>query len=1236
MDSLVIQWNCRSIVPKKTDLIHIINKYSPVVIALNETWLKPNTIFRVPGYVCLRHDRSDGYGGVAILIKKAMPYKIIDFSNIISYYNNVNITGIVVNNISIVSLYIPYSSSLVLSEINNILDCLSGPVLILGDFNSHHQSWGCSISNANGVQLLEILDERNLCVLNTGEPTRRTLLNENRSAIDLSICSPSLASLLSWKPLSSTFGSDHFPILINTPIKCKESSRKTPRCKYNLNNANWDEFKQRLENEIPNLPDIKPDSEINCNEVFAKIIIDVADQVFPIKSDKDPRIPFPPWWDKECTQAIKSRKRAEKMYALDMSEQNLDNFNKISKDTQLLLKKKKREGWRSFCSALSPSTNSSEVWKAIKRYRSIFKEQSSSLPTSLANNFMDRLASSADLNSVPTIYRSPSDHDYSILASPFSIYELKGVLSCVKDSAPGIDGIPFSFLSHLGDCALQYYLNLINSTMFSGNIPPSWKCQEVIPILKPNKPPAEATSYRPIILSTVLLKIAEHLIKNRFEWYAEHNNILSQSQFGFRKGRSVIDNISLLTTDIRLAFAEDKHVVAAFLDINSAYDNVNISILLNKLLKLQFPHVLVNFISLLFFQRKLTLKIDDSNEISRLVNKGLPQGSVLSPLLYNIYTMDLDSFNDSVSVLQYADDVVLYSIDANINNACNALNHNLLHLERWLQDNDLDISVPKSAVIVFSRRRISPVVNIFFKNQIMPQCDQTKFLGIILDSKLTGTPHINHVVSRCESLLNMLRCLAGVWWGAHPFCLKLIYNAIIRSVLDFGMFLLDGCNKMAFKKLDLIQSKALRIISGAMKSSPINSLQVECSEPPLYLRRQYLSDRFLFRLFQSSNHPLLNKLEKLKSSVLSSPYWDHKLVPCLLLSFYRITSIPFPIFRSPLLPIFSNKFQSLIIGPDIKYDFGVMKSDISIISKACFQFSLEQKGLTEYNHIYTDASKLSSSSYVGVGIFHAQYKISMKIKLPSHASVFTGECFGILKALEYVILMKLTHTIIFSDSKSALQSIDKFPFKNRPFYPTIFEIRQKLHVCLSKGYSVSFAWIPSHCGIQGNETADRLAKDAVKCGDMFPFTNYCHDLLSLPTSYLYECWNKIWKQSASLKGGHLYKVQPFISSKPWFCKVHGSKFISSTIIRMRIGHTCTPRHLARLGIVSNEMCECGLDIGDVDHIFFNCPLLDHTDLFSDLISLHVPFPTRISCLLYNPTKYYSCLSSFILSNNIKL
>lgn len=1234
-NSIAIQWNCRSINNKKSDLYYIINKFKPFIVSLQETWLKPQYNFKISGYSCLREDRSDSYGGVAILVKHSIPFSHVPLPN---HSTDFSIIAADINKTCFVSVYIPHPSTSVFNEIDQIISSLPKPLVIMGDFNAQHQSWGSSSSNYYGNRVLEIVDNNNLCILNNGDPTRRTAPTESFSAPDLTICTPILASSLSWTTMSSTYGSDHFPVIVSFPsvFDNKSFTNRQPRLKYKLANAQWNLFRDEIQRKLTDLPDVTNSNVLECTEKFSRILTDTANEMFPIKKGGPRKFPTPPWWDPECSEAIKSRKLAEKAYKDYSSSENFELLSAIITSTRKLFKQKKWEGWKKFCSAVSPDVPPSIVWSNIRRYRSAFTQSRPSfIHSSIADQFLDKIAPPFVPQQILPFPTASSPEIQSGLNAPFKLDEIKTVISYVRDSSPGLDGIPYSFITHLNDSSLSYFLNIINSIMFSGRIPPSWKTQEVIPILKPNSSSSNASSYRPIALSSVLTKIAEHLIKNRLEWYLESNSLLSDSQYGFRKGKSTMDSIGIFTTDIRLAFTVNKSVLAAFLDISAAYDNVDLFILKQKLETLKVPSTLCDFIINILIQRSIVLVLEDSTILKRTTWKGLPQGSVLSPILYNIYTYDMDNYikTEHVNILQYADDILIYSAGWSVGNIANTLTSCLKLLNSWLDKNSLSLSVSKSSIVLFSRMRLHPPVSVLFDNTPIPVVKEAKFLGIILDSKLSGIPHCYYIAARCERVLNIIRCLSGVWWGAHPCSLKLLYNALVRSILDYGTYFLEPCSVLGLKKLDLIQSKALRIISGAMKSSPINALQVECGEPPLKFRRQLLCDRYLFRALQFSDHPLYSKLKLLSEQIETSHYWTRKNIPCLIVSFRKFLSFQAPMHRSHTLPIFCSSFDSLTLKPVVHFYLEVIKHDHNANHNFIHLLNTEWK---DCHHIYSDASK-TNNSCVGIGIYHHQYKIVQKIKLPPESSVFTGESFGILKSLEYIKLMKLRRSVIFSDSKSALQALEKYPFKNNSKMAVIIECRELLLKCISSGLTVSFVWVPSHRDISGNDQADRLAKDAVSCGDLFPYKNYSSDLMTLPKVDLRKAWELSWADSSRFKGKNYAQIQPLIPIKPWFSALSLGKMATSILIRMRLGHTCTPSHLARLKIINSECCDCGEEYGDVNHFLFSCPLYDRSCFISSLISLRVPFPTSINTLLsvFN-ISIYKVICMFIIQNNIKI
>ncbi|XP_028042689.1 uncharacterized protein LOC114252408, partial [Bombyx mandarina] len=241
------------------------------------------------------------------------------------------------------------------------------------------------------------------------------------------------------------------------------------------------------------------------------------------------------------------------------------------------------------------------------------------------------------------------------------------------------------------------------------------------------------------------------------------------------------------------------------------------------------------------------------------------------------------ALTNNCEIIQYADDICIYRVHENINEGSLDINACLDSVGNWLLDHGFDVAPIKSQVVLFSRKRSPPNISIVYQGYSIPLVTEAKFLGLILDAKLTGSAHVDNTVKKCEKNINVLRALSGTWWGAHPYSQKLLYNALVRSIIDFGSIFLQTSTKSILSRLDSVQFKALRIVLGAMKSSPTRALQVESAEPPLSLRRQYLSDRYTLRLAQIHPNAIISKLSALQNCMTSN-FWNSREQPCLIKS----------------------------------------------------------------------------------------------------------------------------------------------------------------------------------------------------------------------------------------------------------------------------------------------------------------------------------------------------------------
>ena len=242
--------------------------------------------------------------------------------------------------------------------------------------------------------------------------------------------------------------------------------------------------------------------------------------------------------------------------------------------------------------------------------------------------------------------------------------ELNVSLKDKGNSAPGMDDVSYGMLKNLPISAKIAMLKTYNGCLGGDPIPGSWKKYNVLPILKPNKNPDNVNNLRPIVLSSCYCKTLEIMIKNCLDFLLEKNSFFGRLQSGFRKGMSIHNNIAFLTTQVQLAFKQGETILAIFLDIKSAYDNVNIYKLFNKLNQINVPMELSNLIFRILQNRLLYTKKSDGSYLGPvLATSGLPQGSPLSTILFNVYTADLfKTLSSDVPLMRYADDLVIIEL----------------------------------------------------------------------------------------------------------------------------------------------------------------------------------------------------------------------------------------------------------------------------------------------------------------------------------------------------------------------------------------------------------------------------------------------------------------------------------------------------------------------------------------------------------------------------------------------
>ena len=1154
--------------------------HNPGIICLQETKLGNASYNPGLNYVIYNSMPPPGdraHGGAAIIINKSIQHSLVQLN---SPLQAVAITAILKKSITICSIYLPGAIGFTNIDLQNLINQLPPPFILMGDFNAHNPLWGGNNIDAYGGIVENILNSNDVVLFNDGSMTYHNIYNNTFSAIDLSICTSNLAVEFNWTVNSDLHGSDHYPI----HIKFCENTPSSSPIKWKIQEADWTKYKQgaKMEREFESFA-----SHVDAYSYFTERITKSADESIP-KTGNKPRRPAVPWWDKTCSNLRKIARKCYKKYKSSGSQISKTIYQRSLAKKRRYYRKAKRESWMYYINGITSKTPSRLVWRKIKKLSGKFvpsppptlKVDNQLLTESLevAEALGKHFADVSSPNNYTEEFRRIRNSQVAINFSPdnseeynaqFSLEELQDALMSTEDSSPGEDGIIYAMIRQLPSDAKLFLLKVINKVWETGILPRSWKISIIIPVQKPHKDPLQPSSYRPIALTSCVCKLMEKMINTRLVWHLESKNLLSPNQFGFRKNRSTLDPLLKLSNQIQQGFATGCQTIGVFFDMEKAYDTTWRHGVLKQFNRMGIKGNMMRFLNSFLSNRFFKVRVGTTMSSSYCQEEGVPQGSVLSVTCFAVAINGiLDVLSPRVKGSLFVDDFVIYVTTYDALSACRYLQKTIDAIYKWASENGFKFSPTKTVAVRFTKSRREEVVpNLILNGEILPYKDEVKFLGLTFDRKLTWCSHIENLKRKVRKSLDILKVVSGLDWGADKKSLLRLYDALCLSKLDYGAQIYSSACKTRLQQLDVVHNMGLRICSGAFRTSPIESIYVDTHHLPLDLRREELGLRYAMRVKSSPNNP------------------SNKIINQTLSFRYQVNSKPFQIrlkeqlgnndlMQDKIMPVQFSQHPPWMIPTVERCATDICKKNTPPQEVKAKFLEHDRKHTKDYK-IFTDGSKSND----GVGCAVVTEEFSNLGRLPDSASSFTAELTAMVHALREASSARSKKIVIYTDSKSVIDSISKY----NPFHPLVQKAQEWLYRIYSRHKTVQFCWVPSHVGIWGNEYADVEAKYAsTNIPISVPEVPHI-DLYRKIRQYIWQKWQARW---SSLESNRKYKnIRPSVSL--WSSGFQKSRRSEIVLCRLRIGHSHLTNKFLLEGSEAPQCAHCNSPLS-VEHILVHC------------------------------------------------
>ena len=1042
--------------------------------------------------------------------------------------------------------------------------------LVMGcDANAHHRQWGSSDTNRRGESLLDFIICHDLGICNRGNtPTFRNRVRSE--VIDLTLTS-GLTRVDGWRVSPTCSFSDHARILFDI-----EFSRQQKEVYRNPKRTNWRAFSEILDRKLGVCSGAPLATPVDVDAAVGTITKALNDS-FRMAC---PRSFTSPGDGKRWFDGRLRRMRAETRRLWNAARTAntplawgayKEAFNGYKKECN----KARKKSWQEFCASISDTHEAARLRKILSKEPQVpsYLERPDGTWTESGQETLDLLVG-AHFPGCTEVIRGggapgvPEADSCRSIDETVSGTKLEWAIKAFSPyKAAGIDGVIPAMLQHALNKITPWLLDIFRGCLRLGYIPTEWRRVRVVFLPKAGRSGhSKPGDYRPISLTSFLLKTLERLVDLRLR-DSLSDGLLSKSQHAYLKGRSVETALHEVVGTIERSLHFKEYTMAAFVDIEGAFNNVESTAITGRLRALGVDDWMTRWIESMLDGRIIDSTLG-TGKIEKRVTRGTPQGGVLSPLLWLLVVDELlsSAVAKTVRIVAYADDIALLVSGKFPSTLSEILESALGELGRWAERGGLRINPSKTELVLFTRRRkVEDFRRPRVKGTMLSLSTEVKYLGIVLDSKLDWRRNTEARVGKALTAFYSCRRMFGTRWGMRPGMVHWLYVAVILPILTYGCLVWwgTGATKRSLQTLTRVQRLACVGVTGALRSTPTAGMEVALHLLPLDLHLRGLAARSAIRLRESG---FWKQMEYGHGAILS---------------------------EFPGVPASTDYVTPVV---DFSASYSVM-----IPERSAWRGRPGLRG--NAIPVFTDGSKTEEGT--GAGVYSKRLDLSCSFRLPDECSVFQAEVLAISEAARAIALRELPGygIVLYSDSRAALGALASRVTNSR-----LVRMCQKNLNDLSLRHCVTLCWVPGHSNIEGNEMADGLARAGSTLDRELADTS-----IGTPMGTIKSGISARMFQLASHRWETIEGCRVTRRLWPEYDRNKTKYLLSLDRDSLRLltgaitGHCLIGAMATRMGAVGNDLCRsCGDEEAQesIEHLLCECPALQERRL----ATLGVRFP----------------------------